>query len=35
MEKGRHRAKGWYTNGEADSAPHYEFVLRECPAGTR
>ena len=30
MEKGHHRAKGWYTYGDADDAPHLDFVLREC-----
>jgi ABC-type glycerol-3-phosphate transport system substrate-binding protein len=30
MAKGRHRAKGWYTHGDSDSAARYDFVLREC-----
>jgi hypothetical protein len=30
MEKGHHRAKGWYTYGDNAESPHYEFVLRDC-----
>ena len=30
MEKGHHRAKGWYTYGDDEASPHYDFVLRDC-----
>lgn len=30
MEKGHHRAKGWYTYGDDDNGTHYDFVLRDC-----
>lgn len=30
LEKGRHRAKGWYTWGDEENATHYDFALRDC-----
>lgn len=30
MERGHHRAKGWYQYGDAADAQHYDFVLRDC-----
>jgi hypothetical protein len=30
LEKGHHRAKGWYTYGDNETSPHYDFVLRDC-----
>ena len=30
MEKGHHRAKGWYQYGDEEGATHYDFVLRDC-----
>jgi hypothetical protein len=30
MEKGHHHARGYYTYGDADDAPHYDFVMRDC-----
>jgi hypothetical protein len=30
MERGHHRAKGWYSYGFEENARHYDFVLRDC-----
>lgn len=30
MERGHHRGRGWYTQGDDDHAPHLDLVLREC-----
>ncbi len=30
LERGHHRAKGWYTQGLDEDATRYEFVLRDC-----
>jgi len=30
MEKGHHRAKGWYTYGDDEAATHFDFALRDC-----
>ena len=30
MEKGHHRAKGWYTYGDDEHSAHFDFALREC-----
>lgn len=30
LKAGHHRAKGWYTFGDDEGAPHMDFVLRDC-----
>ena len=30
MERGKTRAKGWYTFGDNENGPHYDFKLRDC-----
>jgi hypothetical protein len=30
LEKGHHRAKGWYTYGENEDGARFDFALRDC-----
>lgn len=33
LKKGHHHARGWYTNGDNENGPHFDFQLRDCERG--